>query len=376
MKVVLCGAGKIGRVSIARYALGAGHELTMLDAVPEMVDCLAKAGQYQVRTVGRNIDTQETVKGYKIYMVDSQEAEAAIAQADVLFTSVGVNNMGSLAKTIAPMILKRKGAVLPVFLYENKIGVDTLAESCFREAAGDHADEIMEKIHLVSGCVGVVSAPTDSYLECVKGPFDTLHYDADQEPEGFSFPSMVGVRPFEFYIREKIFIYNMSHALGAYLGMLKGYKNISESCEDPEIGGLMHASMQATGQALLKEFDVSEEEMQAAIEDIFDRINNPFFYDPCIRIGYNPKRKLFKDDRLTGGYLYVKSKGIRSEAHLKGIAAGFLYDNPEDPTSVEILTYVKEQGIRKAVEKYTGLEEAEEIEEIVALYEQLKKEYL
>ncbi len=49
--------------------------------------------------------------------------------------------------------------------------------------------------------------------------------------------------------------------------------------------------------------------------------------------------------------------GLANDLILKGIAAAFLYDMDGDEQAAEITSYVKENGIEKAMPHYTGIEE-------------------
>lgn len=49
--------------------------------------------------------------------------------------------------------------------------------------------------------------------------------------------------------------------------------------------------------------------------------------------------------------------GLPNELLLKGIAAAFLFDVKTDEQSVELLSYVREHGIEKAIPHFTGIQE-------------------
>ena len=69
-------------------------------------------------------------------------------------------------------------------------------------------------------------------------------------------------------------------------------------------------------------------------------------------------------------------KRLDNSELLKGIAAAFLFDVKEDEQSVELLAYVKENGIEKAVPHYTGIEAGSRMyDEIIKYYNELKGKY-
>ena len=370
MHVVLFGAGKIGSAAIARFVRNAGHSLTMLDVNPALVEELSRAGRYTVHSVGEGVDKHETVSGYEIYCLGTPEADRAIERADLAFTAVGVNHVGPLLEDVMPALIRRAKAGaerMDMIFCENKIGLTEIVRSAMRKAAGAEWETVAPTVNPVSGCVGIVVAPTPGALELEKGPYDIIHIDADEVSDGFDLPGFKPVRPFGFYIREKLFVYNMAHAIGAYMGMLKGYTYEWEAASDPEIGGVMHRAMDATCRALTMEYGVKDTAARA--EDIFERINNRYFHDPCWRVGIDPIRKLGPDDRLTGAYLYAREHGIVCDAYFYGIAAGLLFSHPSDPAAAEVQACIRRDGVEAAIRKYTGLMRAEEVGRIRELYE-------
>ena len=61
---------------------------------------------------------------------------------------------------------------------------------------------------------------------------------------------------------------------------------------------------------------------------------------------------------------------------MSGVAAAFMYDNPEDKQSVELQKKVKAQGIAKAIAEGTGFEEGStEHSKILDAYHSLRREY-
>ena len=50
----------------------------------------------------------------------------------------------------------------------------------------------------------------------------------------------------------------------------------------------------------------------------------------------------------------------------KAAALAYMFDNSEDPDSVEILSYVREHGIEAAVYRYSGLDKAQPMEALLA----------
>ena len=61
-------------------------------------------------------------------------------------------------------------------------------------------------------------------------------------------------------------------------------------------------------------------------------------------------------------------------AHIAvGIAAGYLFDCPEDPIAVEVSSFAREHGIAAALEKYSGITAPEDVAMIGEFYDMLDR---
>ena len=86
----------------------------------------------------------------------------------------------------------------------------------------------------------------------------------------------------------------------------------------------------------------------------------------------SPIRKLGAEDRLVGPCTQCEKRGLPHEYLMKGIAMVLLLDS-EDEEAVELQTYIQENGIEKALEHYSGINEGSEMQKtIIRYYNELK----
>jgi mannitol-1-phosphate 5-dehydrogenase len=84
--------------------------------------------------------------------------------------------------------------------------------------------------------------------------------------------------------------------------------------------------------------------------------------DTCARVAADPVRKLARRDRLTGPALGV-IKGGRIPFFLsRAIACYFYYENEKDPGTKTVMDYLRENGIRKAVERFCELDLSDDVD--------------
>ncbi len=110
----------------------------------------------------------------------------------------------------------------------------------------------------------------------------------------------------------------------------------------------------------------------AYIQKILDRFANPYLVDEVDRVGRQPIRKLSANDRLIKPLLGTIEYGTENTTLLKGIAAACKYRNDNDPQAIELQKSIQDQGIKKTLAHYTGLNEnSAEVQKIESLYLQL-----
>lgn len=164
----------------------------------------------------------------------------------------------------------------------------------------------------------------------------------------------------------------MSHAITAYLGHLKGYGYIWEAIQDKYILGVARAALAESIAAISSRFSVPAKPLEEYALDLLGRYANRYLNDTVIRVGRDPRRKLAADDRLSGAAVFCIENDIVPEYIPYGIAAAFYFNSPDDASSAEILSTVKEEGIGRAVEKYTGISHDSELfDKILSIYKSL-----
>jgi mannitol-1-phosphate 5-dehydrogenase len=185
---------------------------------------------------------------------------------------------------------------------------------------------------------------------------------------------MIPFSPFAFYIRRKLFMHNMSHALTAYLGALKGYEYIWQANADyDDIRTIARNALEEISKAMSKEYNVSFSELEVFFYDLILRYDNKLLGDTIARVGKDSKRKLSKNDRFVGAIRLCQKHGIVPANIARGMAAGFLFCPEGDKESVEVATYTKENGVFAALDKYCGIKQTEEVAFMIAKeYENLK----
>ena len=134
--------------------------------------------------------------------------------------------------------------------------------------------------------------------------------------------NMVPFAPFDFFIKRKLFLHNMGHAMTAYLGDLLGIEYIYEAIDNDEIYIIVKGAMEESARALSKKYGIPLEEIMLHRTNLLDRFTNAALRDTCSRVGREPARKLSPHDRLIGSAKLVSEMGITPAYIAIGAAAG------------------------------------------------------
>ena len=109
------GAGNIGRGFIGQLLHDSGHEVVFVDVADALIEALDVAREYRVVAVGDSTVT-DTVAGFRALNSarDPGAVAAAIADAEIVTTAVGVRVLPLVAPVIADGILARSADREPV----------------------------------------------------------------------------------------------------------------------------------------------------------------------------------------------------------------------------------------------------------------------
>ena len=384
MKAVMYGAGNIGRGFIAQRFYLSGYHTTFIDVNADVVNEINKEKKYPIYVtrgteyVPEWVENVDAVNGR-----DEQAVIDTIADTDILATALGVNILPFVAPLIAKAILARKaksGKGLNILICENMIGSNEYLHGLVEPHIPEEEKAFFEEnVGFVCVSVGRTVPPTPEEFKaqyplavCAE-PYSELPVDAAGfRPIGCEMPpikELVPFSPFAFFIERKLLIHNMGHALMAYMAYQKGYGYIFEAATDGEIKYILTRALLESARALAKRHGAPLDDTMQFVEDLMVRFENKLLVDSLDRVGRDPKRKLSAADRLVGAFNMVREEG-GIPAHIAvGIAAGYLFDMESDAAAVEISTYTRENGIEKALAKYSNITDKDDVAMIKTFYD-------
>ena len=384
-KAIMYGAGNIGRGFIGQLFSMSGYEIGFVDVNEAVISKLNADKQYNIYiTDGDDYKTYTVKNVYGINGRDVGTVAEEIASADIMATAVGVNILKFIAEPISAGVKKRMengvDAPLNIIICENMIGADEYLTEMVKGYLNNEEKAYFDKyIALVEPSIGRMVPATPKHIAekdflavCVE-PYCELPVDkAAFKGEIPEIVNMVPFTPFAFYIRRKLFMHNMSHALTAYLGALRGYEYIWQANGDYDIRSTARDALAEISKAMASEYGVSASDLEVFSYDLILRYDNKLLGDTVERVGKDTKRKLSENDRFVGAIRLCQKHGITPNNIIRGMAAGLLFCPESDAASVELNSFLKENGVYATLEKYCSIGKDEEIAKLIATeYEKL-----
>lgn len=385
-QAIMYGAGNIGRGFIGQLFSLSGYEVSFIDVNMQVIDRLNAEREYPVYvTRGESYERQPVKNVRGINGKDVEAIAEAIADADLMATAVGVNILKFIAAPFAAGVKRRRekgiDAPLNVIICENMIDADHYFASLVKENLNeDECAYFDSHFAFVEPSIGRMVPATPAEIAekeplavCVE-PYTELPVDKNAfKGEIPAVVNMVPFAPFDFYIRRKLFLHNMSHALTAYFGALKGYAYIWEAAGDAEIKLLALRALIESSRALSAEYGVELGTLLDFSENLIERFENKLLGDTVERVGKDTARKLSVQDRFVGAAKLCLAKGILPKNICAGLAAGLFFAPESDPSSVAVAEKVKTLGLEAALGEVCGIEADSPLLPLVAdVYARLK----
>ena len=336
MKAIMYGAGNIGRGFVGALLSQAGYRVTFVDVMEPVVRALQENQRYPIRYV--STEGNEDVWIENVTAVNGNDLEAvsdAIAECDIMATAVGARILKFIAPNIAAGLRKRwanGGKPLNIIICENLMDANKVLEGLVKEHLSEEEKAQFDNtVGLVEASIGrMVPVQTEAMKDgeplrvCVER-YGFLPVDGDAfKGEIPAIPNLVPASPFDFYIKRKLYLHNMGHAICAYLGGYVGMKYIWQAIDDPEILSIVQNAMQESAIALSKKYGEPLEKILVHVDDLLCRFRNRALMDTCQRVGGDPVRKLGAEDRLIGSSNLMLEQGM-TPAYIAIGAAGALY---------------------------------------------------
>ena len=347
MKVVIYGAGNIGRGFIAQLFYESGYDSVFVDISKTLIDEINIKKEYPIKFAAfeeDDISNAPEILIKNISGIDGRDTDAvvdAIATADIMATSVGVNVLSRIMETIAEGINKRFASgndkPLNIILCENLIDSGQyMTEGILPYINGEYKNLVADKIGFVGAAIGrTVPVQTDEMkgdnpLRIVTEDYAYLPVDKSAIKGDIpNIKNLIASSNFKYFIERKLLLHNMGHAFCAYTGDIFGYENLWEALANPYIELMTLRAMQRSALALSVTYKEDITELNKYAETLINRFSNKALGDTVKRVGKDLKRKLSPNDRIIGAYRLCSEANISVKYFCYLVAAAVNYKGDE-----------------------------------------------
>ncbi len=370
-KLVLFGAGKIGRSFIGQLFSRGGYEVVFIDIFQPVIDALNQQRKYKIiikSNSGDNVLMVENVRA--VLASETEKVISELLTADIAAVSVGQQGLPMVIELLAEA-LRRRHTPLDCIIAENlRDAAEYFAEEI--KKINGHNFPVHERAGLIETSIGKMvpimlkKDVEQDILQVFAEPYNTLILDK----KGFKnpVPDIEGLAPkdnMKAWVDRKLFIHNLGHAATAYLGYQKNpqWKYIWEVLGDEKIKDQVRETMMESAQILMAiyTYEFSFGQLMDHIEDLLTRFENKALGDTVFRVGCDLQRKLGRNDRLAGAIVNAQKTGLSYHLILQALAAGFTFratdeDNCMHPGDIEFAQLFKENGYKAILSNICGFD--------------------
>jgi mannitol-1-phosphate 5-dehydrogenase len=312
-KLVLFGAGKIGRSFVGQLFSRSGYEVVFVDINRKLIDELNDKQEYKVIIKSDSADEVLLIKNVRgVCLTDSLQVISELSTSSIAALSVGQQGLPDALPLIALALIKRRELFgdwpLDFIIAENMRNSDHyLYEELARYLPVDYP--IYELVGLVETSIGkmvpIMSQKDmeEDPLQVFAEPYNTLIV----AKKGFknSIPEVYNLAPKEnikAWVDRKLFIHNLGHATAAYLGFQKYPEAIYiyQVLDDHDIFKATRLTMLQSAEILMAHYpgEFILQLLEEHIDDLLYRFRNKALGDTLFRVGCDLYRKLSPEDRL------------------------------------------------------------------------------
>ncbi len=343
-KIVIFGAGKIGRSFIGQLFGCGGYKVVYVDIDPVVVNLLNEKGCYRIVIKGDKENELIVPNVQAISALEPDKVAEAVSTAGILAVSVGKNALAKIAPIIAKGLMTR-------YSNDPELPLDIILAENMR-SAGDYMKGLLEKLlppdYPVEKLVGLVETsigkmvPILTIADLEKDPllvfaepYNTLIVDG----KGFKsqIPQIQGISAknnIKAWVDRKAFIHNLGHATAAYFGnhLHPQAVYLYEVLDDQTVFDFTREVMLQSAETLQAAYpdDFTLPDLIAHIDDLLHRFRNRALKDTVFRVGQDLQRKLGADDRFMGAVHLAIQHGKLYGKILEAMSFGFFFDAKDE----------------------------------------------
>lgn len=339
-KIVVFGAGKIGRSFIGQVFNRSGYEVVFTDINQQLIELMNLRKQYKVVIKDGEKDEVLNICNVRgVCLTDTDKVIDELVDTGLVSLSVGQQGLQATIPILAKALLVRRekyGDVpLDIIIAENMRNSDIFIREELRKLLPEEypLDQLVGLVETSIGKMVPIMTQKDvaeDPLQVFAEPYNSLIVAKN----GFrnpvpDVPFLAPKGNIKAWVDRKLFIHNLGHATTAYLGFAAHpeARYISEVLEDDRIYQSTRQTMSQAADILLALYpdEFTKSQLEEHIDDLLHRFMNKSLGDTIFRVGCDLYRKLGPEDRLAAPVHAAMKIGMPYDHILKAIEAGIAF---------------------------------------------------
>lgn len=339
-KIVIFGAGKIGRSFIGQVFNLSGYEVVFVDINKQLIGLMNQQKQYRIVIKNGEEDELLFIRNVRGICLDEEERLVSeLTDTTIISLSVGQQGLGAVIPVLARSLIARRkkyGDIpLDIIIAENIRNADRLIwEELKKQLPPDYPLE--QQVGLVETSIGKM-VPIMTQKDVEEDPLQVFAESYNSlivAKNGFKnpipyVPFLAPKENIKAWVDRKLFIHNLGHATTAYLGFktCPDAVYISEVLEDQDIRYTVRQTMLQAAEILraLYPEEFTPTQLEEHIDDLIYRFRNKSLRDTIFRVGCDLYRKLGPEDRLAAPVHAAVRMGKPYHLILNAIMAGISF---------------------------------------------------
>jgi mannitol-1-phosphate 5-dehydrogenase len=391
-KIVIFGAGKIGRSFIGQLFSLSGYKVVFVDVFEPVINELNRRKEYNVIIKSDNPDKiirVENVSG----VLASNEVRVAeeLMDCDIAAISVGQKGLPKVISLIVNgLVLRQKKyghKPLDFILAENMRNADIFVKDLLQSQLSTHypLDELVGLIETSIGKMVPIMTKEEQekdLLTVYAEPYNTLILDKNAFKNPI--PEANGLAPKEnikAWVDRKSYIHNFGHAAAAYAGFQfdPTIRYLADALKIPSVEKFTREAMLESARVLIHKYpdEFSIIDLTNHIDDLLFRFKNRALGDTVFRVGCDLSRKLSKNDRILSPLLDGIQFNLPVDNMIETFVDGLYFRASDEngnmfPNDIEFCYALEKKGLYHVLHNICELSYLTDIEVI----ELIKSSYL
>lgn len=338
-RIVIFGAGKIGRSFIGQVFSTGGYQVVFADIDQNLVNELNIRKAYNVIIKDDSVKIVVVSNVKAIHLSDEEALLNEIETVSIAAVSVGQKGLPGVVRILARSLERRQlsqhRAPLDLIIAENMRDSDIFIKKELRKILPDNFP-LEKSIGLIETSIGkmvpIISHEqiTENSLSVYAEAYNTLILSKENFLNPIpSIPELAPKDNIKAWVDRKLFIHNFGHATLAYLSAIKNpdYIFTWEALADKQLYDEVYESMKESSVILRSIYpdEFTLEQLDTHILDLLKRFANKSLGDTIYRVGCDVTRKLGPQDRIVPLIRIAIRKNLPYQRILKALLAGILF---------------------------------------------------